>query len=104
MNAMQLRRGGTMATLADDTTVTRSGVPSADAECRMREVYEKSAEAVFRFLLRLTFGQRQLAEDLLQETYLRAWRKLDQLPADPASAVPWLFTVARHVAIDAARA
>ncbi|MEU5942497.1 sigma-70 family RNA polymerase sigma factor [Micromonospora sp. NPDC047548] len=70
----------------------------------MRELYEKSAEAVFRFLLRLAFGRRQLAEDLLQETYLRVWRKLDQLPADPASAAPWLFTVARHVAIDAARA
>ena len=93
-----------MATSADGTTVTRNVMPSAGAEGRMRELYENSAEVVFRFLMRLTFGQRQLAEDLLQETYLRAWRKLDQLPADPASALPWLYTVARRVAIDAARA
>jgi len=93
-----------MGTSDDGTTVTRKVVPSAAAEGRMRELYENSAEVVFRFLMRLTFGRRQLAEDLLQETYLRAWQKLDQLPVAPASALPWLFTVARRVAIDAARA
>jgi RNA polymerase sigma-70 factor (ECF subfamily) len=95
---------GTMATLTDAPTGTRGRTPAADTQSRMRELYEKSAAVLFPFLLRLTFGNRQLAEDLLQETYLRVWRKLDQLPADPASVAPWLFTVARRVAIDAARA
>lgn len=88
----------------DDRTATAGGMPTANAEYRMRKLYEESVENLFRYLMRLTLGRRQLAEDLLQETYLRAWRKLDHLPTEPAQALPWLFTVARHVAIDAARA
>ena len=71
---------------------------------RMRRLYDLHAAPVFRFLLRITFGDRQAAEDLLQETLLRAWRKLDVLNTDVATLRPWLFTVARRVAIDAGRA
>jgi RNA polymerase sigma-70 factor (ECF subfamily) len=77
---------------------------AASPELRMQTLYAETAEPLFRFLLRMTLGRRQLAEDLLQETYLRAWRNLGQLPVEPAQARPWLFTVARRVAIDAARA
>ncbi|MEK8104333.1 sigma-70 family RNA polymerase sigma factor [Micromonospora sp. M12] len=44
-----------------------------------------------------------MAEDLVQETFLRTWRNLDTLAADPQRIAPWLYTVARHVAIDAIR-
>jgi RNA polymerase sigma-70 factor (ECF subfamily) len=57
-----------------------------------------------KFLLRLTLGQRQAAEDMLQETLVRAWQNLDKLPEDVSALRPWLFTVARRVAIDAGRA
>jgi RNA polymerase sigma-70 factor (ECF subfamily) len=59
---------------------------------------------LYRFLLRVTFGDRWDAEDLLQETLLRAWRYLQDHNADVAHLRPWLYTVARRVAIDAARA
>jgi RNA polymerase sigma-70 factor (ECF subfamily) len=55
-------------------------------------------------LLGLTLGQRQAAEDLTQETLLRAWRHLDDLNPDVSTLRPWLFTVARRLAIDAMRA
>ncbi|MGI5239296.1 sigma-70 family RNA polymerase sigma factor [Dactylosporangium sp. CA-139066] len=70
----------------------------------MAGVYETHADALYRFLLRLTLGQAELAEDHLQETLLRAWRHRDTLSADIAEVRPWLFTVARRIAIDAARA
>lgn len=70
---------------------------------RMREIHDVHASALLRFLLRLTGGDRHDAEDLLQETLLRAWRHLDELDADVESLRPWLYTVARRVAIDAAR-
>jgi len=47
----------------------------------------------------------ELARDLVQETFLRAWRRLSEvgpLPADRQRA--WLFTVARNLAIDSYRA
>ncbi|WP_432838007.1 sigma-70 family RNA polymerase sigma factor [Dactylosporangium sp. CA-092794] len=58
---------------------------------------------LLRFLTRITFGEWHTAEDLLQETLLRAWRHLDVLPDERDLVLPWLFTVARRVAIDAAR-
>ena len=50
---------------------------------------------VFRFALRLT-GSRQEAEDLVQETFLRAWRRRSQL-RDPNATAPWLFTIAKNL-------
>ena len=52
----------------------------------------------------MLFRSAQMAEDHLQETLLRAWRHLDVLDLDADRVRPWLFTVARRVAIDAARA
>jgi RNA polymerase sigma-70 factor (ECF subfamily) len=40
-------------------------------------------------------GNRALAEDLVQETYLRAWRSLDDL-RDTAAAKAWLVTILRR--------
>ena len=73
--------------------------PAADA--LMQALYAAHARPLYRFLLGLTFGERQAAESLLQETMLRAWRKLDDLDADVHTLRPWLITVARQVAIDA---
>jgi RNA polymerase sigma-70 factor (ECF subfamily) len=56
---------------------------------------------VFAFLLTLT-RHRQDAEDLTQETFLRAWNKLHHY--DPAlPLLPWLFTLARRQSIRALR-
>jgi RNA polymerase sigma-70 factor (ECF subfamily) len=52
-------------------------------------------------VLRLVGGDRQLAEDIVQETMLRAWTRAAELPA--AAQRPWAFTTARHLAIDAMR-
>jgi RNA polymerase sigma-70 factor (ECF subfamily) len=70
----------------------------------MRELYEVHGRALYRYLYGLCYGQPQLAEDLVQETLLRAWRNIETLNPDVTTLLPWLFTVARRVAIDAARA
>ncbi len=86
--------------------VTRPAVvgPRPAAESRMREIHDVHSGPLFRFLVRLTLGDRSLAEDLLQETMLRAWRNLEVLPLEAERISRWLYTVARNVAIDAARA
>jgi RNA polymerase sigma-70 factor (ECF subfamily) len=73
------------------------------AEERMTALHDENAPALMRFLLGMTRGERPAAEDLLQETMLRAWRHLDTLPPHEESTRRWLFTVARRIAIDAAR-
>lgn len=62
-----------------------------------RRLFETYHPAVFRFLLRMT-GRRVVAEDLLQETFLRVVR------ARPESRIEgreraWLFRIARNVVL-----
>ncbi len=52
-------------------------------------------DAVYRFALRLC-GSPALAEDLVQETFLRAWRAWDQYTLG-TRAKSWLFTICRNV-------
>jgi RNA polymerase sigma-70 factor (ECF subfamily) len=70
----------------------------------MRAIYDCHSTALLHTLLNWTYGDWQAAEDLMQETMLRAWRHLETLNADPVTLRPWLFTVARRIAIDRFRA
>ena len=69
-------------------------------ELAMRQLHDEHAAVLWRFCLRLTGHDRALAEDVLQETLLRAWRHRDVLEGPPASLRSWLFTVARNLVID----
>ncbi|NUP49590.1 MAG: sigma-70 family RNA polymerase sigma factor [Catenulispora sp.] len=73
------------------------------AETRLTALYTEHAPALLARLTGFTDGDRHQAEDLLQETMLRAWRGVGSLPSDPLHARRWLFTIARHVAVDAVR-
>lgn len=69
----------------------------------LTELYRRHGRVVFAFVLRLV-DDPATAEDVVQETMLRAWRNLDAI--DPARGDPrsYLFTVAKNVVIDAWRA
>jgi RNA polymerase sigma-70 factor (ECF subfamily) len=67
-----------------------------------RALYEEHANALLAYVQRLVHGDRQLAEDIVQETLLRAWRHAGHVPA--RAPRPWLFITARHLVIDAYRA
>ena len=54
------------------------------------------AAAILRYLYGVV-GSEQAAEDLAQETFLRAWENLDRL-RDPESARSWLFSIAANTA------
>jgi RNA polymerase sigma-70 factor, ECF subfamily len=91
-------------------TATQTALPEAGhgggpgLEAPIETVCRLHSRPLYRFLLKITFGDRREAEDLLQETLLRAWRYLQDHTADAADLRPWLYTVARRAAIDAARA
>jgi len=64
-------------------------------------LYSRYADRVFGFLLKVTYD-RNLAEEALQETFLRVYRSLDRFDAG-RPLLGWLFQIARYVAIDAYR-
>jgi RNA polymerase sigma-70 factor, ECF subfamily len=73
-------------------------------ERELRALYDAHARALLSYALRLCDGDRAMAEDLVQETLVRAWRHLDRLDPNDGPVRPWLFTVAQRLAIDAHRA
>ncbi len=76
--------------------------PGPDEEL-MRALYRDHAGPLLAYVLRLVSGDRQLAEDVVQETLLRAWRNASRLDPAARSLRPWLVTVARRVVIDGHR-
>ena len=75
---------------------------SVSDEALVRALYSEHAGPLLRYALHLTSGDRQRAEDIVQETLLRAWLHPEAISERPAR--PWLFAVARNLAIDAYRA
>ncbi|MEE4543151.1 sigma-70 family RNA polymerase sigma factor [Streptomyces sp. V4-01] len=45
-------------------------------------------------------GDRALAEDIVQEAVIRAWRNIDRLLGMDGRVRSWLFTVTRHLVVD----
>lgn len=69
----------------------------------LRSLQQEHGEALQAYALRLCQGDRQRAEDLVQETLVRAWRHPASMDPANGSVRAWLFTTARNLAIDAWR-
>lgn len=75
---------------------------SVDRQRVLRELHDLHAAPLWRYVVHLT-GQPSGADDVVQETLLRAWRTPRLLDQDPTAARAWLFTVAKNLVIDEAR-
>ena len=88
-----------MTTVTDDP----GGRLPGDADAAIRQLYSHHAEALHLYVERFC-TDRASADDVVQETFIRAWRHLPRLSADDRPIRPWLFRVARNLLIDADRA
>jgi RNA polymerase sigma-70 factor (ECF subfamily) len=66
----------------------------------VRTLYAEHATALWSFVVPLVGGDRVRAQDVVQETMLRAWRHPEVLDRANGSVRPWLFTVARNIVVD----
>jgi RNA polymerase sigma-70 factor (ECF subfamily) len=80
-----------------------SSSPSSADEALVASLYAEHGATLLAYATRLT-GDRQLAEDVVQETLLRAWRNAAKLTEERGSIRGWLFTVARNIVTDRVRA
>ena len=71
----------------------RPDLPEEVRRRRFERVFDSNYARVFSFAIRRT-QDRALAEVIVAETFLIAWRRLGELPAEP---LPWLFGTARRV-------
>jgi len=88
------------------TTVEGAGVESEGVAARFRDGDPDAVRDLYRLYGRTVYGvafralgDRSLAEEAVQQTFLQAWRAAATV--DPSRDVaPWLFTITRRVAID----
>ena len=81
----------------------RSASSARADEADLVALSEAHAPARLAYATRLT-GDRQRAEDVVQETLLRAWTHPHAVSGESGSARAWLFTVARNLCMDQFRA
>ncbi|PJI88442.1 RNA polymerase subunit sigma [Sphingomonas koreensis] len=81
---------------------TLSRVARGEQEA-LRELYAATASKLFGVCLRISHD-REAAEDILQDVYLKVWNKAGRFDAARASPITWLCAIARNTAIDWRRA
>jgi RNA polymerase sigma-70 factor, ECF subfamily len=69
----------------------------------LRHLQQMHGPLLLNYVTRLTRGDVHQAEDIVQETMMRAWRNMDARNAHGHWNRPWLFTVAKHIFIDQCR-
>lgn len=66
-------------------------------------LYDRHADGIHAVALRMT-GDRQVAEEVVQETFLALWNRAELYDPGVASLGTWLRSIARHRAVDRLRA
>jgi RNA polymerase sigma-70 factor (ECF subfamily) len=79
--------------------VTAAALGGRDGEL-LRALHDQHAHALWSYVVGLTNGDRGRAQDVVQETLLRAWRNSNVLEQVGGSGRSWLFTVAKRIVID----
>jgi RNA polymerase sigma-70 factor (ECF subfamily) len=87
---------------ARPTLMPRS-VPPAERDQVVRSLYAEHGRVLLAYVSRLLSDSHH-AEDVVQETMLRAWRNAERLTPERGSVVSWLLRVAHNVAVDKIRA
>jgi RNA polymerase sigma-70 factor (ECF subfamily) len=92
---------------APERPVPRADAVRADAvrdDVFSRTLYERHGTVLLSFAVQLCDGDRHRAEDVVQETAVRAWQHQGILDPNTDRVRTWLFTVAHRIAIDHHRA
>src|SRR6476619_4573 len=88
--------------MAAITDIVPDGL-GGDPDAAIRQLYSHYAKALHGYVDQFC-PDRASADDIVQETFIRAWHHLPQLSADDRPVRPWLYRVARNLLTDANRA
>ena len=91
----------TLAATTEETTLLGL-VAAGDHGEPLVDLYRRYSSRLYGLGLRLT-GDSGMAEELVQETFVRLWRSAPRFDADRGSPRTWIFTIARRAAVDLLR-
>ena len=90
---------GDYSPLADEELISLMGAGDAGA---FAALYDRHSRAVYSLSYRMT-GERQAAEDLAQDAFLKAWRSAGTYRSQRGSVKTWILTVVHNRGIDLLR-
>jgi RNA polymerase sigma factor (sigma-70 family) len=85
--------------LIDRVAARSGGSARQDGEAALRELYELTSSRLYGVALRVV-GNREWAEDVLQEAYLNIWRIADRYRAALSPPLAWMGVIVRSRALD----
>jgi RNA polymerase sigma-70 factor (ECF subfamily) len=91
------RSVGTDAPDSDAALVQR--LAAGAREEALAELYRRYGARLYSLGVR-QLGDRQLAEELVQETFIRLWRSASAYDPEKGSVAAYVFTIARRIAVD----
>lgn len=91
-----------MPVAAEETDATLLAAMRRGDEAALAALYDRYATPVFALALRIT-GERDAAQEVTQDTFLRVWNHAGTYDAERGACGPWLFTIARRRALDTLR-
>jgi RNA polymerase sigma-70 factor (ECF subfamily) len=77
-------------------------MPTPLSDAQLKQIYSETVDALYGFVSRRCGGQRELAEDVTQEAWLRAVREW-RVKGVPDVPLAWLTTVARNLLLNQLR-
>jgi RNA polymerase sigma-70 factor (ECF subfamily) len=83
----------------DDEAALLAAIGKGDRERALPELYRRYERRIYGLGVHL-LGDQGLAEELVQETFLRVWRTADRFDVARGSASSFIFAIARRLAID----
>jgi RNA polymerase sigma-70 factor, ECF subfamily len=76
---------------------------AAGSEAALAALYDRHADGVYAAACRLT-SDRQVAEEVVQETFLALWNRAELFDPAAGSLAAWIHTIARNRTVDRLRA
>ena len=97
-----MSRPSIRTSVCPETLVRLIVATAAQDEAAFAELYDQTRRKLFGVALTI-LRRRDLAEDVLQEAYLRVWRNATSFDATRGTAITWMATIVRNLAIDVKR-
>ena len=101
LNDRQRSPGHEMAQRADEPSDEQlmSNLDGPEVEVALSKLYDRYTRTVFGVGLKI-LGERSLAEELVQDAFLKVWRSSGTFDPSRSSFSTWLYRVTRSVALD----
>src|ERR1700728_712225 len=88
--------------LMQEELVSLLGAIAKGDTAAFERLYNATRAKLYGVLLRI-LGRPELAEEVMQETYLKVWKMADKFDPTIATPITWMVAIARNRAIDIVR-